>query len=347
MEFFKNLDKKHIKALKIAGLVVLGIIALAVISGAFEAPRIRIYRGGVGMGLPSVAPAMDYGYGGGVKEEGFFTQKVGGDVMFSTRNAMPYPQYGGSPSGDMAEAFEVTDYNATIESSDSEETCAKVLALKSKSYVIFENSNSYDRGCNHTFKVKKANVDEILAAIKALDPKDISENTRTIKAQVDDYTNEIEILKKKLDTIDATLRSAISAYDGITAVATRNQDAASLATIISSKLSIIERLTQEKIDVSMQLDRYARAKAQEVDKLEYTYFNVAVYENKYVDGRGIGESWKAAVRQFVYDVNRIIQDLTIGIIGFVLVLAQILLYVFIVVFVAKFAWKGVKGIWNK
>jgi hypothetical protein len=346
MDFFKNLDKKHVKALKVTGLVVLAIVALAAVTGSVShGPRIKIYRGDMGM-TSSVAPTMGFGV---AQEEGYSMKSFdgGGNVMFSTRNAMIYPSYPGSPAGDMAEAFEVTDYNATIESANSEETCASVLALKSKSYVIFENSSSYDRGCNHTFKVKKANVDEVLASLKALDPKDLSENTRTIKGQVDDYTSEIEILESKLKTIDATLKSAVAAYDDITAVATRNQDAASLATIISSKLSIIERLTQEKINVSMQLDRYARAKAQEIDKLEYTYFTVSVYENKYVDGRGLGESWKQAVRQFVYDVNRIVQDLTIGVIGFLLVIAQILLYVFIVVFVAKYAWRGVKGIWNK
>ncbi len=346
MDFLKNLDKKHVKALKVTGLIVLAVIALAAVTGALQGPRVKIYRGGMGV-TSSVAPS--YGFGGDMMQEGAYAYKSfdGGDVVFSARNAMMYPQYGGSPTGDTAEAFEVTDYSAAIESSNSDETCTAVLALKSKSYVIFEHSNSYDKGCTHTFKVRKANVDEVLAALKALDPKDLSENTRTIKAQVDDYTSEIEILESKLKTIDATLKSAVSAYDDITAVATKNQDAASLATIIGSKLSIIERLTQEKINVSMQLDRYARAKAQEVDKLEYTYFNVSVYENKYVDGRSIGESWKAAVRQFVYDVNRIVQDLTIGVIGFILVITQILLYVFIVVFVAKFAWKGVKGIWNK
>ncbi len=347
MDFFKNLDKKHIKALKVSGLVVLAIIVLAAATGSFNGPHIKMYRGGVAMTSPSFAPM--FGFGGGFeKEEAYSVQSFdGGNIALSARNVMSYPQYGGSPSGDMAEAFEVTDYSATIESVDSEETCASVLNLKSKTYVIFENSSTYDSGCSHIFKVKKVNVDEVLAVLKALDPKDLSENTRTIKAQVDDYTNEIEILESKLKTIDATLKSAISAYDDITDVATSKQDAASLATIISSKLSIIERLTQEKINVSMQLDRYARAKAQEVDKLEYTHFNVSVYENKYIDGRSLGESWKAAVRQFIFDVNKIVQDLTIGIIGFILVIAQFLVYIFIIVFVAKFAWKGVKGIWNK
>jgi hypothetical protein len=335
---------KYVKALKVAGLILLAIIALAAVTGAFRNPHIKIYRGDVGMSVTSSVAPMIFEEG---MSKGYSMQASDGNVVFSTRNTMIYPPYGGSPSGDMAEEFEVTDYSATIESQDSEKTCVSVMALKSKLYVVFENSSSYDSGCNHTFKVKKANVDEILASLKALDPKDLSENTRTIKAQIDDYTSEIEILESKLKTIDSTLKSAVAAYDDITAVATRNQDAASLATIIGSKLSIIERLTQEKINVSMQLDRYARAKAQEVDKLEYTYFHVSVYENKYIDGRSLGESWKAAVRQFVYDVNRIIQGLTIGIIGFILIIAQILIYVFIVVFVVKFAWRGVKGIWNK
>ena len=343
MEFFKRLDPKQQKWLKIAGLLVVGVAVLSVLSnmGGMNSYRPTIYKGGVMMG---VAPQASYDYA--YTEEASYAGK---GISLSTRNiaSSPMPPYYGGTTGDDAESYEVSDYHASIETSNLEKTCGSITALKAKDYVIFENSSAYDRGCNHVFKVKKVNVPEVLQAIKALDPKELTENTRTIKSQVDDYTSETEILQKKLKAIDDTLTSAMRAYDEITAIATRANDAGSLAKIIDSKVQIIERLTQERIQVSMQLERISRAKAQELDKLEYTYFSVNVWENRYVDGDTIKDSWKEALRQFFFDLNRMIQGLTLGIIGFILVIAQILIYAFIVVFVAKYAWRGIKDVWNK
>jgi hypothetical protein len=338
MEFFKQLNPKQQKWLKISGLVVIGIVVLSVLSNMGAPYGPTVYRGGVGMSEPRAS--YDYAVG----ENASFAGK---GVALSTRNVMPVPPSYGGTTGSDAESFEVSDYYASIETGNLARTCDAITALKSKDYVIFENSSAYDRGCNHVFKVKKANVPEVLTVIKGLDPKELTENTHTIKNQVDDFTSETEILQKKLKAIDDTLAGAMRAYDEITAIATRANDAGSLAKIIDSKVQIIERLTQERINISMQLDRYARAKAQELDKLEYTYFSVNVWENRYVDGDNIKDSWKEAVRQFFFDLNRIIQDLTLGIIGFILVIAQILIYAFIVVFVAKYAWRGIKNVWKR
>jgi hypothetical protein len=352
MDMFKNVDPRVMKILKITAIVSAVILVLAFVSGVPDGRRSASFApfGRIG-GMMNVAPSMP---GGNVAYD-FSTSQIessakgfAGGISLSTRNAMMIPPIGGGYTpGTDAEAFEVTDYNATIETRNKEKTCGAISALKSKTYVIFENSNEYDRGCSHTFKVAHENVSEILSVIKDLDPRELSENIQTIKNQVNDFTSQEEILTKKLASIDQTLKSAMSAYDEVTALATQSQDAESLAKIIDSKIQLIERLTQERININTQLDYLSRAKGEQLDRLEYTYFHVNVYENKFVDAKSLEDSWKAALRSFIENINRILQELTVGIVALLLVAVQYLIYAFILVVVVKFAWRGIRKIWLK
>jgi len=250
-------------------------------------------------------------------------------------------------TGDNAEDFEVTDYNANIETRHLEDTCKQISGLKSREDVIFENSNEYEKGCNYSFKVKHGSVEEILNLIKTLDPKDLSENKYTIKRLVDDYTSEVEILEKKIASIEKTLSDAVKAYDEVTRLATQTQNVESLAKIIDSKIGIIERLTQERININAQLERLARAKSEQLDRLDYTYFNVNILENKFVDGQSLKDSWKAAIKSFVRDINTITQDITINLVSLLFVILQYVIYFFIILIVAKYSWSLAKRIWQK
>ncbi len=346
MEFFRSLDPRKQKLLKVGAVIVVGILVLS----AFTRTTMPSYRGYGNFTVGSmVAPspsgiAYDYAVESSMAPVAY---GKGGGISLSARNVMPIvPSYGGT-TGDDAEAFEITDYNATIETNNLEETCGAITDLKAKTYVIFENSSSYDRGCNHVFKVKHENVSEVLAIIKDLDPRELSENIQTIKEQISDFTSQTEILQKKLAAIDQTLKSALEAYDEITVIATRSQDAGSLAKIIDSKIGIIERLTQERININTQLDYLAKAKGDQLDRLDYTYFRINVYENKYVDGKNIADSWKNALRQFVTNTNQTLQQITIGLIAFVLVAIQYIVYILILLIIAKYGWRFVRGFWNK
>jgi hypothetical protein len=266
----------------------------------------------------------------------------------SVRNIAPMPPgAGGGVSGADAEAFEVTTYQGTIETRNLDETCAKIADLKNGPYVMFENANKSGHSCNYTFKVLQKELDVVLARIKELDPKELSENTHTIKRTIDDFISEADILQKKKQSIDETLDGAIKAYDEITALATRTQDAESLAKIIDSKIQILERLTQERININEQIDRLNRAKAEQLDRLDYTYFTLNVYENTYLDGESLTDSWKSALKQFVQDVNQTAQDITIRLVALLFVVVQYILYFFILLVLAKYVWQFAKYIWKK
>ncbi len=338
MEFLKKFDLTGTQFFKLIGLILIGLVTLAIVVSLVGS---TLGIGSSSYGSPTVmAPSMPLNYG---SKNAYSTAEL------SARNVsdsyMP-PEDGGYTTGDNSEAFEVKEYNARIETRDHDRDCAFVRNLKSREDVVFENTNEYNRGCTYTFKVKKGSVEDILSKIKELDPKELTESAYTIKREVDDYTSEVQILQNKLASLDATLAEAITSYSDITQLATRMGDVESLAKIIESKLTIIERLTNARIETSNQLERINRSKAEALDRLEYTYFSVSISENKFVDKEEIENSWKFAVQQFVRDMNGLLQEISIGLIALLFMVAKFALYFFLLLFVVKFGWTFAKKIWQ-
>lgn len=285
------------------------------------------------MGVANEA-AYDYAYDSDVKSAG---------VGLSARNMIA--PGAPSPAGD-AEEYEVKDYAVTIETAERERDCAAIAALKAREEVSFEYANEHDRGCNFSFKVKRAAAAAILELLKGMDPKDVSENTSTIKRLVDDFTAETDVLVRQRDSIDATLKNAIIAYDEITKVASGVRDAEALSRIIDSKIGTIERLTQQRIMIDQQIERLGRAKALEIDRVDYVFFNVNVYERKFADGEELADSWREAVRQFVRNANASLQYATIGLLALLLVGVQYALYALVLLLAVKYGWRVGKRIWR-
>lgn len=368
-EIITNLREKPLHAFKIAIIVVAGLVVLAfalqLIGSSFHSLT-RDAMGGPAGFVTSGVSMGGYGYGGGGYAEEAAYDMVApsmapmppsddyyeqGNVKLSARNvagsvSYPAPQPSGVP-GDDAEEYEVKQYSATIETRHLTDTCESVSALKARGDVVFENAHTSDTSCSFSFKVKIASVEEVLGIIKALDPKDMSEQAYTIKQQIEDFTSETEVLQKKRASIDETLQSALSAYNDVTRLATQSQNADALAKVINSKISIIERLTQERININEQLDRLSRAKEKQLDQLEYTYFYVNVYERKFFDGEGIVDSWKNALQSFVYDLNRVVQGATLQFILLLALIVQWALYALVALFVIKYGWKLGKHIWYR
>ena len=338
MDFYEKYNLSPGKIAKIFGIAFLGFMFLIFTFGMVNSI------------LHSVSDDRQYAspsFGGSSFSDEVMMEKGVSNSMLSTRNVVGIPQRDSYSPGMDAEDFEVTEYRARIETRKLDKDCRAVISLKEKDYVIFESSSNSDNNCNFRFKVKKDNVDEVLAVINLLKPRDLNENIQSIKRQIDDFTSEEEILKRKLETMENTLSSAIVSYDEISKLATQTRDAQSLANIIESKIKIIERLSQEKINTSAQLERISRMKAEQLDKFEYTYFNVNIYENKYVDVDYLKDSWKSSIKKFVVEMNGVFQDLSIGLVALAAYTFQYLLYLLIIVLVAKFVWSSFKRLWKK
>ena len=345
MEFLKKYNLTPKKILKLGGLGIAGLIGLV-----FVFQLVSSFNLDQRSGISDLAGSKNLAYdstqslgGAGVSES---LDEVGLSLRNIAPSGIPAPSAEVTTGSD-AEDFEVTEYSGLIETRQLEETCSVISNLKEKNYVIFENSNKYDKGCNYDFKVENENASEILAVIESLDPKELSENVYTVKKRIEDFTSELDILNKKKQSIDETLESAILAYDSITKIASQSQDAESLAKIIDSKIKIIERLTQERISINEQIDRYSRLKAEQLDRLEYTYFHINVSENKYVDLEDIKDSWKYAIKNFIANINGIAQDVTVNLAALVLFMIQYAIYLLILLIFAKYGWQLTIYIWKK
>lgn len=352
MEFLKNIEWTPLNIMKALVVFLLALVAFSLLSRFLSPVTEMVLRNsdGVSMSYPAGAPAYD---GGGYDTDDSYNyveeaaDEKGGNIRLSSTNiGIPTPDPRGSVGGD-AEEYEVVRYSASIEAQDSEPICNKLVGLKDLDYVVFENANEYDRGCHYTFKVEHEKVAEVLAEVESLNPKNLSENTYTVKPWLDDFTSETEILEKKLSAINETLENAIKSYDEIALLATRTQDVESLAKIIDSKINTIERLSEQRIDITAQLERLSRGKAEQLDKLDYTYFDVDVYENKFVDGESIKDSWKLAVKGLVNDINSTLQGVSVNLIAILFLVAQYVLYFFILLFIAKLLWRSTLNIWKK
>ncbi|MBU1557776.1 hypothetical protein KKC45_02335, partial [Patescibacteria group bacterium] len=321
--------------LRMLGIGILGLIFLSVavwfLSFAF---RTAFYGGGYGGSNDSV----------------YYSEQAMKGITPSATLSMRNVAYDEAGNVDLLmdeEDFEVTEYSSTIKTAKFESTCDKVEGLKALEYVIFTSSNKNERNCNYTFKVKNENADEILEVIKGLKPETLNANKYTLKNVIDDYTSEIDIQTKKLESIEKTLTDAQEAYDDVTVMATRNQDVESLAKIIDSKIQLIERLTKERIDTKEKIDRLNRTKTEQTDRINYTMFSVGIYDVVILDVKQIKDSWIYELKRFVQEFNGMIQSITVGLATYLLKLIQIVIYLLIALFVVKYGWRFTRYIWRK
>ncbi len=333
MEFIKRIDWSK-PSTQLIVLGILGFIAFLNFSGDRLETSLseEFFAKNQAVSEYAYDVAPDMGYDSGVSGRGY-------------DGVMPPIEPTYTPGND-AEDYEVKDYSVTVETRNLAEDCEAISSLMGREDIIFENKNEHDQGCGYTFKVEKDSVAEVLSILEKLDPKDINENTYTIKREITSYASEIEILEKKLATLDQTLTESLESYDRLIAQATSRGDIATMAQINESKITLIERLTLTKIDTTAQLDRLSRAKADSMDRLSYTHFYVSIYENTFVNGEQLKSSWTEAVKSLVQQVNTFAQEVSLGFIAFMFMIAKYALYGVVLLFVARLGFSFAKKVWK-
>ena len=337
-KLFKNFNFKT--ALKISGVVIFGLLILGLVVSlggfafrtAFNVSP-KYYDGG----MSPLASNYSKGY----------PQMDEMSMRLSPQNIGVPGFDNGYTFGTDAEDFEITEYNARIKTSRLNKVCDEIKSLKIKDYVIFEKANKNDNYCSYRFKVKKDRTDEILQIVKDLKPENLDINTSNIQKRIADFTSEEEILTQRLAQIEETLADAQKAYDTVTQLATKTRDVETLAKIINDKITLIEKLTNERLNTKNNLDRLSQAKALQLDRLNYTIFTVSVYKNLIIDVKAIGDSWERELKSFVREFNDMLQGISLKLLTFATKLIQIAIYLLIALFLAKYGWRFVKFVWKK
>ena len=343
MNPFKNFDWSFKSIAKGFGALLLGVVALTILISLLGfSYRIVTNSGAVrgitqSLSMKSMNYAMDYD--DGYAEEAIAERSYGGGIA-------PSMALNVSPTGSDAEDYEVREYNATIKTQKIDETCGVIAELKAKDYVIFENSDKNESYCYYRFKVNKENNEEILAIVQNLDPEYFNANIRTIKGSIEHYESEVEILNKKLESVEETLQNAQSAYDEISKIATQQRDAETLASIINNKLNLIEKLTNERLSIKERIDRYNKSKADQMDQLDYTFYNINVYKDALFDWEDIQKEWRSEFKQMIQEINQTFQGVSLGLVMYLFKFVQIAIFFLISLFLIKIIWAFTKKIWK-
>jgi len=342
---FKKFDWSFKSIIKFLGVIFLGIFGVVMITALV----VFSYHSLTGVLSGTAQSESDFGYGGSkmanpAAYDGFSV--ASGDVTSEMApGIMPTPGPGMSTGLD-AEDFEVKAYDGQIKTKNLEEVCSVIEKLKQESYVIFESANKNDFDCYYQFKVEKEHTDSILKIIQALKPENLNANITSIKKSIEGVDTELEILTKKLQSIEETLASAQTSYDEISKLATDQQDAETLAKIIDSKLNLIERLSTERLNIKSQIDYSNKNKADQLDQLKFTFFTISVNKDVIFDWKALKENWKGEAKLLVENISHAAQTMTLKLLAYFVYFALGVIYLFISVFLLKFVWKGVKRIWK-
>lgn len=337
MNFFKNFDWSIKSIAKVIGIGIVGMIAISIIISLMSMSVRTVFDSS---NKSYQYMGMDEGMGGGFDNNYLRSEKMAMPM------GMPIPPQEQYVSGGDAEEFEIKEYNGTIRTRKLEKTCETIQELKAKDYIIFERSDQNQTNCFFRFKVEKEKSEEIVAIIKELKPENFNERVQTIKKAIEGVDTELDILQKRLSANEQALTEAQKAYDEIGRAATRKGDIETLAKTIDNKLKLIGDLTKERMSIKERIDRIAKNRSDLIDQLKYTIFNINIYEDLIVDWKEIKDSWKYETKRFVQNINEVLQGVTVNLFNFMIRFAQVVIYLFVSLYLLKYVWKATKLIWK-
>lgn len=318
---------------KVVSIVILGIVALVLLFVITTLRNAALYSTGLSMSGDSMMMDSPMPQGMGVASKGGLNMVP----------PMPTEEY---VTGSDAEAFETKDYTVRFETADLTGTCATITALKPKPDVIFLSASESDNSCYYQFKVANATAPTVLTTLTALNPKELTEHTASIKKQLENSLNQRTILNDNLTSIEGILTDALLAYDNLLITATEAKDSIALAQAVRDKIQLIDQLKQRRESTLQQLDYLNQQLAEQQDRLSYTYFSVNVSERVYFDLEAIQASWHYALKDMIAEVNEVLQKLSTGLITFILWVALYVIYFIIFVAIARFGWRIVRTVWR-
>ncbi len=249
-------------------------------------------------------------------------------------------------AGADAEEYERRNYNARYETRKFEQTCTAVSDLKPLEHVVFSSSNKSEDWCSYNFQAEVEYEEEIIAALKDLNPRDFSINTSTLERSIEYNDSELEMLQRRLTSTNETLRQAESSFNSLIAQATREGDTSTLSEVINNKISTVDRLNQQLLNTQDRIDRLTKNRGDQIEQIEYAHFNVSVQRVVFIDT----DIWNDGVQELFTKFNATVLALSVGLITFALggiqmiVLGAIAL-VGITIF-AKVMWVVVRRIWR-
>ncbi|MFZ2593378.1 MAG: hypothetical protein WAX38_01225 [Minisyncoccia bacterium] len=318
----------------------------SVIGGVSSSPRAM-------MAMKAPAPSlmeqgMNYGSaGGGAYDASYADESYSGLGI----PAIIAPQMMQTVNGSRnSEKYQQEGYAASYETRHLKDTCAKIEALKPLEYVLFDSASQSDNYCSYSFRVEKKRAEEIVSVLKGLGPKDWSVHIQTVAQNIENTEDRVAVLKRRLASVEETLIEVETAYKGVTSAAVQSGRVVDLGSLVTQKLSMIERLSNEKLSIEEQIHQMTGSKDDQIDQTTYASFSVSISKWQAIDWQNISDEWKRNLNATVSDVNRTLSYIVLALPALMVNMIWYGLVIFIVlislVFFVKHTWALVKRIWN-
>lgn len=227
--------------------------------------------------------------------------------------------------------YEARWYEATVRTRAKDETCDTVENWRVFPHVTFEHMTRSESACLYRFKVERDRAQEVLEAILALDPVNMTERADLMRERVIQHEGERDILMKRDEHLERMLAEVTRLYDQLMTTSADAGDTSMLTKAIDDRLRYMRSLTDERIRLARELDALDRRASELMDRIENVSFVVRIEERRFVNGTQIKDSWMYRVKQFISDANRIAQDLTLGLVMTLLVFLKYAVQVVIIV----------------
>lgn len=362
--YIKNFDWSVGSIMKVFGIGMLALVALTVgftilgallsfgqrtismINPSYGEPSYSSMRGisAPSMMMQKVANFAPMGGGTMMAEESY---GVSADMAIGMPSMMPIPQVNGSRN---AELYQRAGYSASYETRKFKETCTAIEDLKPLSYVLFDSANNGERYCSYSFRVEKENTDEIIAKLKALNPKDWNVSVESVAQGIENTSDRVDILKRRLASIEATLDEAEAAFARLSALATQNARVTDLTNIITQKLSMVERLTNEKLSLEEQIRQYSGGKDDQIEQTTYSHFSVSVSKWNAIDWQSLKDTWNYKIQETLRSMSDTLASIILTIPALILTFIWyglvFALSILAITLFAKYMLKAIKTIWN-
>lgn len=270
------------------------------------------------------------------------------DMVASESSYYPYPSppvNGGGYTASL-ENYEITNYSVNARTKQFDELCTAVANLKASSDIHFKTIYESTNNCRANFFVPEEKVQSILNTLTAFSGVEINRNTQSVTQLKEQLASQSDILKQQLNSVSSSLATAEVQLNEIAEFAKETNDAKTLSLTIREKLSLIDTLTQRKIQLTNQLDQILKQSAELNERIGVVEFSVNVNRSNPIIVNEKSSQWEAAWDRLDDEFTDTQIGITIFLGVFLLWLIRTLVYLVILIIVLRGVWEFVKKVWK-
>lgn len=244
------------------------------------------------------------------------------------------------------EEYETTDYTVHGRVRNLDEVCGMLGTLKTDESVHFRSFSESTNNCSATFYVHEDEAETTRAKLAEIPGIDISRVTESVTRRRSVLKDQTMILREQLTSVEQTLIEAERQYDEITDVARASSDASALTEAIRDKLSMVDMLTQRRIQLTSQLQNTEQQAMDLDERIGHVGFYVYLTRTYAIDTERTARQWEAAWQLLKEEFTAVLIGFSAYLGVFILRALQFAFYGLILIAFARFLWKIVRVIWR-